>query len=223
VGISENTQQERVTIILTTHYLEEAEQLCKNVAIIHQGNIVKQGEIKTLLATMEEETVIFDLDKDIDEQGKAALSIFIPSLVHQRLLSLKLAKTHNLNSAVLAVNALGAHVTSMRNKTNVLRNSLSAKPDMYEPTRSLDIILDHIGQRGDAVCASLESNLASACRHYLALFSYFGAFIGSQVKRSADSHTCSSSCPGLVNDVGHYKLISAHGLLVLFCKIPKKS
>lgn len=52
-----------VTIILTTHYLEEAESLCRNIAIIDRGTIVKYGPIKELLASMEDEVISVDLDK----------------------------------------------------------------------------------------------------------------------------------------------------------------
>ena len=52
------------TIILTTHYLEEAEQLCKNIAIINHGEIIKNTTIKQLLTTLDIETFIFDLDKE---------------------------------------------------------------------------------------------------------------------------------------------------------------
>jgi len=50
------------TIILTTHYLEEAESLCKNMAIIDKGTIVKYGPIRELLASMEDEVVTIELD-----------------------------------------------------------------------------------------------------------------------------------------------------------------
>lgn len=53
-----------VTIILTTHYLEEAESLCRNIAIIDHGTIVKYGTIKDLLASMEDEVISLDLDRE---------------------------------------------------------------------------------------------------------------------------------------------------------------
>jgi ABC-2 type transport system ATP-binding protein len=52
-----------VTIILTTHYLEEAENLCRNIAIIDHGTIVKYGPIKELLASMEDEVVNIEIDR----------------------------------------------------------------------------------------------------------------------------------------------------------------
>ena len=63
------------TIILTTHYLEEAESLCKNMAIIDKGTIVKYGPIRELLASMEDEVVTIELDRDYIE---ASLESFAP-------------------------------------------------------------------------------------------------------------------------------------------------
>jgi ABC-2 type transport system ATP-binding protein len=109
-----------VTIILTTHYLEEAEQLCRNVAIINGGKFVAEGEIKTLLANMEEETFVFDLDSDPDD---ALLLHFKESRAvrpRERALELVLTKDYSLNTAVLDLNTHGYRVQSLRNKTNRL-------------------------------------------------------------------------------------------------------
>ena len=62
------------TIILTTHYLEEAEQLCKNIAIINHGEIIKNTTIKQLLTTLDIETFIFDLDKHPSDSLLGALN-----------------------------------------------------------------------------------------------------------------------------------------------------
>lgn len=90
-----------VTIILTTHYLEEAEQLCRNVAIIHGGLIVEQGDMKKLLANMEKETIIFTLHDEREEE-------------------VTLTKTYTLHQAMLEMHAAGKIVKSVRNKTNRL-------------------------------------------------------------------------------------------------------
>ena len=112
--------QSGVTIILTTHYLEEAEQLCRNVAIINKGMIVAEGAIKTLLANMDEETVVFDLDKDPGETFVASMKAHRARRTESRVIELTLTKSYTLNNAVLDVNAAGLQVTSMRNKTNRL-------------------------------------------------------------------------------------------------------
>lgn len=109
-----------VTIILTTHYLEEAEQLCRNVAIISGGNIVAEGEIKKLLANMDDETFVFDLDKDPDEKLVQAFAKHAANRPREMSLELTLTKSYPLNSAVLDLNKEGYHVQSLRNKTNRL-------------------------------------------------------------------------------------------------------
>lgn len=108
------------TIILTTHYLEEAEQLCRNVAIIGKGEIVAQGAIKELLANMDEETFVFDLDKDCDGDSLASLSAFDAKRIAPATIELTLTKDRSMNAAVLKLNELGFTVKSLRNKTNRL-------------------------------------------------------------------------------------------------------
>lgn len=112
--------REGVTIILTTHYLEEAEQLCRNVAIINKGLIVREGEIKALLANMDEETFVFDLDRDIGDDVLAAFSGHRAVRVGDRGLEITLTKEYPLNSAVLELDREGYQVKSLRNKTNRL-------------------------------------------------------------------------------------------------------
>lgn len=112
--------REGVTIILTTHYLEEAEQLCRNVAIINKGLIVREGEIKALLANMDEETFVFDLDRDISDDVLVAFSGHRAVRVGDRGLEITLTKEYPLNSAVLELDREGYQVKSLRNKTNRL-------------------------------------------------------------------------------------------------------
>lgn len=108
-----------VTIILTTHYLEEAEQLCKNVAIINQGEIVAQGEIKQLLTEMEEETFVFQVDASVEASALSLLSSFKPHF-SDHALELSISPQHTLNEAFAVLNEQHIRVLSMRNKTNRL-------------------------------------------------------------------------------------------------------
>jgi ABC-2 type transport system ATP-binding protein len=85
-----------VTIILTTHYLEEAEHLCRNIAIIDKGTIVKYGPIKELLASMENEVVSLDLDKIYT--GKT-LDMY-SQVVSGQTLDLTVSSKHTLNDAI---------------------------------------------------------------------------------------------------------------------------
>ncbi len=108
-----------VTIILTTHYLEEAEQLCRHVAIINQGEIIEQGEIKTLLASMEEEVFVFDLDRPLSADLQQALQSF-RAMADDHVVELTLTREHTLDKALRALHDLGLEVKSLRNKTNRL-------------------------------------------------------------------------------------------------------
>lgn len=108
-----------VTIILTTHYLEEAEQLCRNISIINKGEIVAQGEIKKLLGEMDEETFVFDVGNDVPESVVKELSSYNPVETEHHL-ELTVSREHDLNSAFAILSAASIKVITMRNKTNRL-------------------------------------------------------------------------------------------------------
>lgn len=116
----EGLNKSGVTIILTTHYLEEAEQLCRNVAIINKGEIVEMGSIKKLLAEMPEESIVIDLDKPIEKSALEKLSPFHPKSVDNDTIELTVSKENTLNNAVLALHNLGYTLKSLRNKANRL-------------------------------------------------------------------------------------------------------
>lgn len=113
----EEIANQGTTIILTTHYLEEAEQLCKNIAIIDHGEIVKNTTIKELLTTLDIETFIFDLDKAPDEQLLADLNA---TRRDDLSIQLDVKKSENLNQVIQKLDQAGYLVTSMRNKANRL-------------------------------------------------------------------------------------------------------
>lgn len=106
------------TIILTTHYLEEAESLCRHIAIIDGGNIVENTSMKTLLKQLQKEVFILDtrdvITPDIEIEG------FDTRYVDDHMLELVLKKGSSLNEVFVALNAQGLVVTSMRNKANRL-------------------------------------------------------------------------------------------------------
>ena len=105
------------TIILTTHYLEEAEQLCKNIAIIDHGEIVRNTTIKDLLKTLDIETFIFDLDKVPGDELLLALDA---RLLDDNSIEMDVPKSKNLNSVFRQIDEAGYCVSSMRNKANRL-------------------------------------------------------------------------------------------------------
>jgi ABC-2 type transport system ATP-binding protein len=106
------------TVILTTHYLEEAESLCRNIAIIDHGTIIENTSMKRLLATLDVETFVLDVAAMPDELPN------LPSVTLRRrdehTLEAEMARSHDLNSLFAALSANGIMVTSMRNKTNRL-------------------------------------------------------------------------------------------------------
>ncbi|NMW23723.1 MAG: ABC transporter [Rhodanobacter sp. RIFOXYA1_FULL_67_6] len=106
------------TVILTTHYLEEAESLCRNIAIIDHGAIIENTSMKRLLATLDVETFVLDV---------TTIPAELPSLPNislrrrdEHTLEAEMARSHDLNSLFAALSANGIMVTSMRNKTNRL-------------------------------------------------------------------------------------------------------
>ncbi|MBP7060870.1 MAG: ABC transporter ATP-binding protein [Candidatus Moranbacteria bacterium] len=108
------------TIILTTHYLEEAEQLCKNMAIINKGVVVEQGPVKALLSKMDKETFIFDLEQPLSEKTEALVAPFGVKKIDTDTIEMTVNQGESLNDAISALNRLDVRVRSMRNKSNRL-------------------------------------------------------------------------------------------------------
>lgn len=107
------------TVILTTHYLEEAEDLCRHIAIIDRGQIVQHSTMKALLATLDVEAFVFDIDGDLPAE--------LPGLEGVRLiardphtLDVEMPRAMDLNSVFNALGAQGIRVRSMRNRSNRL-------------------------------------------------------------------------------------------------------
>ena len=105
------------TIILTTHYLEEAEQLCKNIAIINHGEIIKNTTIKQLLTTLDIETFILDLDQVPSDELLKQLDA---EVTEDNSIQLDVHKSKALNEVFKQIDQLGYKVLSMRNKVNRL-------------------------------------------------------------------------------------------------------
>ncbi len=109
------------SIILTTHYLEEAEMLCRRIAIIDQGLIKKDTDMKSLLSSLAVETFVLDLREPLNHLPELHLSglnrLQLPDPV---TLEITLEKSHSINSIFQQLSSLGIEVVSMRNKTNRL-------------------------------------------------------------------------------------------------------
>ena len=106
------------TVILTTHYLEEAEQLCRNIAIIDQGRIVKNTTMKSLLATLDVETFVLDVS-DVPATLPELPGVTLRK-IDDRTIEAEMSRAHDLNSLFAALSTNGVTVTSMRNKANRL-------------------------------------------------------------------------------------------------------
>ena len=106
------------TIILTTHYLEEAESLCRNIAIIDRGQIIQNSTMKALLARLNVETFVLDLAQEM--QLPPALQGYDLNLRDSRTLEVDVDKSHGLNPLFEQLSAQGVRILSMRNKANRL-------------------------------------------------------------------------------------------------------
>jgi len=106
------------TVILTTHYLEEAEQLCRNIAIIDHGKIIENTSMKNLLSKLDVETFVLDLREPVS----AAPVVEGMEIIMRDEITLEasLPKARSINSLFSVLDQQGINVVSMRNKTNRL-------------------------------------------------------------------------------------------------------
>jgi ABC-2 type transport system ATP-binding protein len=106
------------TIILTTHYLEEAESLCRNIAIINGGRIVERDRMSTVLRRLRAETFVFDLAGALD--ATPLLPGFEVLRIDDRTLEVEVKTGQSLNEVFARLSDQGVTVQSMRNKVNRL-------------------------------------------------------------------------------------------------------
>lgn len=113
----EDLNQQGTTIILTTHYLEEAEQLCRNIAIINKGDIIQNTSMRDLLGQLQTETFVFDLAEPIEIKELEGYQV---AQVTEDCIEVTTGKDQPVNKIFALLDAKGAQVSSMRTKANRL-------------------------------------------------------------------------------------------------------
>ena len=111
--------QQGTTIILTTHYLEEAEQMCNNVAIIDEGAIIKNTSMKSLLKGLHSETFVLYLRDEIS-QPLALEGFANPLVIDSQTVEVEVPETRSLNDLIQQLDKHHIIVSRMRNKVNRL-------------------------------------------------------------------------------------------------------
>ncbi len=106
------------TIILTTHYLEEAESLCRNIAIIDKGELIENTSTRKLLNSLKKETFVLDLEAPLAELPQ--LKTHKLKRVDDQTVEADICRDDPINTLFTELNAHGIKVLSMRNKTNRL-------------------------------------------------------------------------------------------------------
>ncbi|CAM4257293.1 ABC transporter ATP-binding protein [Vibrio agarivorans] len=115
--LQEINREQGITIILTTHYLEEAEMLCRNIGIINRGELIENTSMKSLLGKLKVETFILDLEEG---SPKPTLTGVSRQMFSNGSLEIEIEKTQGLNAIFTQLTEQGVKVLSMRNKANRL-------------------------------------------------------------------------------------------------------
>jgi ABC-2 type transport system ATP-binding protein len=113
-----NINDQGTTIILTTHYLEEAENLCRNVAIIEGGRIIERDTMPNVLRKLQTEVFVFNLSEPV--ASPPALPGFRNEMTDDHTLEVEVSRGQSLNEIFSQLSSQGVQVNSMRNKVNRL-------------------------------------------------------------------------------------------------------
>lgn len=114
---------EGVTILLTTHYLEEAEQLCRHVAIMNKGSFIVTGTMKDVLGQLKMEKVVLDLSKPVTKEilsSMSALSPYNPIMIDETTIEVEIGKGNDLSGALRALDISGFVVQTARSTSGRL-------------------------------------------------------------------------------------------------------
>ncbi|MEM7053911.1 MAG: ABC transporter ATP-binding protein [Pseudomonadota bacterium] len=130
----EQINRDGTTVILTTHYLEEAENLCRNIAIIDQGRIVENTSVKELLGKLDIETFVLDLGAPVEYAPQVdGMEI---ELRDSTTLLASLPKSQSLNALFCTLDHDGIQVKSMRNKANRLEELFLRLVDKHDESEA---------------------------------------------------------------------------------------
>jgi len=116
--VLQEINEQGTTIILTTHYLEESESLCRNIAIIDHGNIVEHTSMRALLKQLQREVFVLDVQGGLEAAPQ--LDNFDCSLVDEHSIEVVVEQGADINRLFAELSDKGIAVSSMRNKTNRL-------------------------------------------------------------------------------------------------------
>jgi ABC-2 type transport system ATP-binding protein len=111
--------KEGITIILTTHYIEEAEELCDQIAIIKEGEIIENTSMKELLSRIKKETLVFEI-KDHSTGIPPHIEEYQLNLVNTNVLEIEITKNQSINHLINTLCQHKIEIISMRNKNNRL-------------------------------------------------------------------------------------------------------
>ncbi len=117
--IKDINKNQGTTIILTTHYLEEAEQLCRNIAIINHGELIRQTTMKALLSQLDEETIVLDVE-GLTATTDIRIDSYNTRQIDAHTLEVDIYRGQSVTAALIALEKQGVTVKSMRNKANRL-------------------------------------------------------------------------------------------------------
>ncbi|MEY6432405.1 ABC transporter ATP-binding protein [Thioalkalicoccus limnaeus] len=117
-GFLRQLNREGTTIILTTHYLEEAESLCRNIAIINHGQVTDEAEMGAMLNRLRTETFVLNIKGRLAELPQ--LGGFVFEHIDDGTLEVEVSREHTINGLFEALSRHGIEVISLRNKQNRL-------------------------------------------------------------------------------------------------------
>lgn len=112
--------QSGTTIILTTHYLEEAENLCRNIAIIDEGRIIENTSMKSLLGKLDSQTLVFDVRDELQSETFSEIGLARSRLIDPHSFEVDIGKDDDVNYVFRHLETRKVTVKGVRNKTNRL-------------------------------------------------------------------------------------------------------